>query len=196
MHPEPLVPSPEVRRSAEHVGADEHSSVGPPERDLHPGAFVLDDDRSERAERPLRNDVMSDTEPGSERGAVAVVPVEQLEDAGRRACGADPLLDSIPVDGIDHPDPAVLDESVRAALHELVDDPAEPTVELVTETDLQRCHIAAQVSTWGKSAAVAAAISSSTSNGTRLNETSSSSLTIAYSLQGRNGTGSTGSVCS
>jgi hypothetical protein len=36
---------------------------------------------------------------------------------------------------------------VRAALHELVDDPAEPAVELVTETELQRCHIAAQVST-------------------------------------------------
>jgi hypothetical protein len=91
---------------------------------------------------------MADTEPGSERGAVAVVPVEQLEDACRRPCGADPFLDPVPVDGIDHPDPAVLDESVRAALHELVDDPAEPAVELVTETDVQRrCHVAAQVST-------------------------------------------------
>ena len=196
MHPQPLVAGAEVRRSAEHVGTDEHSSVGPPERDLLPGVFVLDGDRSERAERFLRNDVMADTEPGSERGAVAVVPVEQLEDARRRACGADPLLDAIPVDGIDHPDTAVVDESVRTALHELVDDPAEPAVELVAETHLQRCHIAAQVSTWGKSAAFAAAINSSTSNGTRLNETSSSSLTIAYSLQGKNGAGSIGSVCS
>ena len=147
MHPQPLVAGPEVRRGAEHVGTDEHSPVGPPERDLLPGVFVLDGDRGERAQRLLRNDVMADAEPGSERGAVAVVPVEELEDAGRRSCGADPILDSIPVDGIDNPDAAVVDESVRAALHELVDDPAEAAVELVTETEPQRCHIPAQVST-------------------------------------------------
>ena len=78
--------------------------------------------------------------------AIAVVAVEQLQDARRCACRADPLLDTFPVDGIDHPDATVVDEGVRAPLHELVDDPAEATVELVAEADLHRCHIAAQLS--------------------------------------------------
>jgi len=144
----------------------------------------------------VRNDVVPDTEPSGEGTAVAVVAVEQLQDARRCACGADPLLDTFPVDGIDDPDATVLDESVRAPFHELVDDPAEASVELVAEPDPHRCHIAAQRSKWGKSAALAAAMSSSTSNGTRRNETSSSSLTIAYSLQGKNGTGSSGCLSS
>jgi hypothetical protein len=147
VHRQPLTAGAEVRRSAEHVRADEHSAAGPPERDLIPGTAVLDGDGSEGTEGRLRNDVVADTEPGSEGGAVAVVPVEQLEDAGGCARRADPLLDSVPVDGIDHPDPAVVDEGVRAARHELVDDPAEAAVELVAETERQRCHIATQLST-------------------------------------------------
>jgi hypothetical protein len=136
MDREPLVAGPEVRRSSERVGADEHSAAGPPERDLFPGAAVLEGDGSEGPKRPLRNHVVADTEPGSKGSAVAVVPVEQLEDTRRRAGRADPLLHSVSVNRIDQPDPAVLDESVRAALHELVDDPAEAAVELVTKTKL------------------------------------------------------------
>ncbi len=196
MHCQSLGAGQEVRRSAEHVCADEHAAARPPERDLVPGAALLDGDAGERAQRPLRNDVVADTEPIREGGAVAVVPVEQLENACGCARRADPVLDPFPVDGIDHPDAAVLDERVRAALHELLDDPAEPAVDLVAEPELQRCHIAAQRSKWGKSAAFAAASNSSTSNGIRRNETSSSSLTIAYSLQGKNGTGSVGCPCS
>jgi hypothetical protein len=153
MHCEPLVAGPVVRRGAEHVGADEHAAAGPPEGNLVPGAAVLDGDEGERAQRPLRNDVVPDTEPDGEGGAVAVVPVEQLQDTRGCACSADPLLDTFPIDGIDDPGAAVFDEDMRATFHELVDDPAEPTVELVAEPDLQRCHIAAQRSKWGKSAA-------------------------------------------
>ena len=196
MHCQPLIAGPVIRRSAEHVGADEHAAVGPPERDLVPGLVVPDRDAGERADRALRNDVAPDTEPSGEGRAVAVVPVEQLEDACGRARRADPLLDTLSVDGIDRPDASVLDEGMRTALHELLDDPAEAAVELVARLELQRCHIAAQRSKWGKSAAFAAAISSSTLKAIRRNETSRSSLTIAYSLHGMNGTGSSGSRCS
>ena len=196
MHRQTLIAGPVIRRCAGHVGADEHAAVGPPERDLVPGAAVLDRDAGERAQRPLRNNVVPDTEPRGERGAIAVVPVEQLHDARGCACGADSVLDTVPVDGIDRPHATVLDEGVRATFHELVDDPAEAAVELVAEPELQRCHISAQRSKWGKSAALAAAINSSTSNGIRRKETSRSSLTIAYSLNGKNGTGSSGCLSS
>lgn len=135
MHCEPLIAGPVVRRGAEHIGADEHAAAGPPERNLVPGAAVLDGDEGERAQRPLRNDVVPDTEAGGEGGAVTVVPVEQLQDTGGCACSADSFLDTVPVDGIDHPDAAVLDDGVRATLHELVDDPTEAAVELVAERD-------------------------------------------------------------
>jgi hypothetical protein len=135
-----------IPRSAEHIGADKHAAIGPPERDLVPRLAVSDRDASERAQRALRNNMVPDTEPSGEGGAVAVVPVEQLEDARGRARRADPLLDTVSVDGIDHPDATVLDEGVRATLHELVDDPAEPAAELIAKAEAQRCHIAAHCS--------------------------------------------------
>lgn len=193
---QPLIAGPVIRCSAGHIGADKHAAIGPPERDLVPEAGVPDGDEGERAERPLRNEVVPDTEARGEGGAIAVVPVEELQDARGRPCCADSVLDTVPVDGIDRPHAAVLDEGVRATLHELVDDPAEAAVELVAEPDLQRCHVAAQRSKSGKSDSRAASISCSMSNGIRRNETSSSSVTIAYSLQGKNGTGSGGWLCS
>jgi hypothetical protein len=144
MHCQALMAGPVIRRGAGHIGADEHAAVGPPERDLVPRVAVPDGDAGERAQRPLRNDVVPDTEPGSESGAVAVVAVEQLEDTRGCTLRADPLLDTVSIDGIDRPDAAVLDEGVRATLHELIDDPAEAPVELVAKPELHRCHIAAQ----------------------------------------------------
>jgi hypothetical protein len=132
---QPLVPGTEIRGGAEHVGADEHAAVGPPERDLLPGTAVLDGDAGERTERALREEVVADAEPSGESGAGAVVPVEQLNHARRRARRLDAFLHVVPVDGVDHPDAAVHDEGVRAALHELVNDPAEAAVELVAEAD-------------------------------------------------------------
>ena len=78
---------------------------------------------------------MANTEPGGESAAVAIVPVEQLDHARRCAGCADPLLDSLAVNGIGYPDAASHDQGVRATLHELVDDPAEAAVELVAEAD-------------------------------------------------------------
>jgi len=135
MHREPFIPRAEVRRSAEHVGTDEHAAVGPPECHLVPRPAVLDGDARKRADRSLRNDMVTNTEPRGEGRAVAVVPVEQLEDARRSARCADSLLDAFCVDGVYDPDAAVLDERVRATLHELRDDPAESAVELVAKSD-------------------------------------------------------------
>lgn len=135
MDSEPLVPRAEVPRGAERIAAHEHTPVGPPQRDLSPGMAVLDPDESEGAERALRNEMVADAEPSCERGAVAVVAVEQLEHAGGRAGCADSLLDVVSIDRVDHPDATVHGESVRAAFHELVGNPAEAAVELVTEPD-------------------------------------------------------------
>src|SRR2546425_4191508 len=106
MHRQPLIAGPVVLRSAEHIGADKHAALWPPERDLVPRLAVPDGDAGERAQRPLRNNVVPDTEPSGESGAVAVVPVEQLKNVGGCAGRADPLLDTVSVDGIDHPDAA------------------------------------------------------------------------------------------
>ena len=130
-----VVPSPEVGRGAEHVGADEHVAVGPPERDFLPGTAVLEGDAGERTERAVRDEVVADAEPSREFGAGAVVPVEQLDHACGGAGRPNALLDALSVDRVDHPDAAVHDERVRAALHELVDNPAEAAVELVAEAD-------------------------------------------------------------
>src|SRR6266545_7722113 len=192
MDAEPLAAGAEVACSAEDVRADEHALGRPPERDLSPAAAHADRQELERPERLLRHDVMRDAESVRERGAVAVVPVEELDDSGRRSRGTDALLQSVHVDRIDKPDAAAGHERVGAALHELVRDPAEAGVGLV-----YRFHIAAQRSKPGKSSARAAAISSSTSNGIRRNSSASvSSSTSAYSLNGSNGTSSSGPLCS
>ena len=146
MHRKSLIAGPVIPSSAEHIGADKHAAIGPPERDLVPRLAAPDGDEGERAQRALRNNMVPDTEPSGEGCAVAVVPGEQLDDARGCARRADPLLDTVSVDGIDHPDAAVLDEGVRATLHELVDDPAEAAAELVAKPEAQRCHIAAQCS--------------------------------------------------
>jgi len=130
-----VVPGTEVRRGAEHVGADEHVAVGPPERDFLPGTAVLDVDAGERTERAVRDEVVADAEPSGERGAGTVVPVEQQDHARGGAGRPDAFLDALSVDRVDHPDAAVHDKGVRAALHELVHDPAEAAVELVAEAD-------------------------------------------------------------
>jgi hypothetical protein len=135
MDSEPLVPRTEVPRGAERIAAHEHTPVGPPEGHLFPGITVLDRDESERAERALGNEVVTDAEPSCERGAVAIVAVQQLEHSCGCARCADSLLDIVSIDGVDHPDATVQGESVRAALHELVRNPAEADVELVTEPD-------------------------------------------------------------
>src|SRR6266571_717090 len=182
----------EVADRSQRVRADEHALRWPPESDLAPAAPFANGDELERPERFSWDDVMRNAEPGGERRAVAIVPVEELDHADRRADRADAFLDAVSVHRIDEPNITVRDKRVRAALQEPLLDPAEARLELV-----YRFHFAAQRSKPGKSFARAAAISSSTSNGMRQNSTAKcSSSTSAYSQNGSNGTSSSGSLCS
>jgi hypothetical protein len=76
--------------------------------------------------------------PVGEAGAVALVAVEQLDDAGRPAERPHPLLDALPVDRVDEPHAPVRAQGVRGALQEggLGRDPAEPERSLVAEADV------------------------------------------------------------
>lgn len=76
---------------------------------------------------------MRDTEAARKLGTVPIVSIEQLDDTRGLAGGADPVLDAVAGDRIDQPDATVDDEGMRAALHELVDDPPEAGVELVAD---------------------------------------------------------------
>ena len=121
------------RPGSDSFGNDENTPFGPPECDLFPLPRIDDAMELKRAGRLVRQNVQRDAQAIRQGAAVPVVPVEQLEDARGCPGRADPLLDTVSVDGIDHPDAAVLDEGVRATLHELVDDPAEPAAELVAK---------------------------------------------------------------
>ena len=131
-----LVARPEERDRAERIGADEDAALRPPERDLLPPAAAQHGQEPERRARErLRDDVHRNAEPLGESGAVAVVPVDQLDHAGRLAERADALLDALAVDRIDQPDAAVDGERVRRALHRRALHPAEAVLELVDEAD-------------------------------------------------------------
>ena len=135
MDRQPLIPCAVVRCRAQRIGADQNAAVGPPERNLVPGRAITDRDTGEWAERPLRHEMVTNTEARGEGHAVTVVSVQQLEHPGGSTRRADAFLDAIAVDRVDHPDAAVLEESVRATLHELGDDPAAAAIELVAEPD-------------------------------------------------------------
>src|SRR5438445_3163733 len=145
MDAEPVVPRNEVSDPPEHVGDDEHAAFRPPQRHLLPHRRFQRDDELERSDRLPGDGVQRHAEPVGDPPRVAVVPIEQLDDAGGPACLPNALLHSLRVDRIDHPHGAVRDERVRAALQELVrDDPAEAAVELVAEADRhERFHTAA-----------------------------------------------------
>lgn len=147
MNPEPLVACVEVVHRAERIGADEHTSLGPPEGDFLPPAPHPDRNELERRHARGGYEVVRHAETLRQLGAVSVMPVEELQDPGRLAGGPDPILYAVAENWIDRPDAAGGDEHVRAARHELVHDPTEAAVELVARLeDLQRCHIGAHVS--------------------------------------------------
>jgi len=143
---EALVTGKEVADRPERISADEDTTLGPPEGDLLPPAPHPDRNELERRHARGGHDVMRHAEILRQLRAVSVMPVEQLQNAGRLAGGPDPILDAVAENRIDRPDAAGVDEHMRTARHELVDDPTEAAVELVADPDLQRCHIAAQVS--------------------------------------------------
>ena len=91
-------------------------------------------------ERALRHRVGRDdvrhAEPRSERGAVAIVTVEQLDDA----CGLAEIERAVdrvgPVERVHEPDLPVRDERVRGPRRRLVGDPAETVLaEVVAEAE-------------------------------------------------------------
>ena len=143
MERESILRSAVVASSPKDIRGDEQASLGPPEGSFLPPRLVLDGDEFERRDRLPRNDVELDAQPPCQLGDVTVVTVEQLEHAGRLTRRANTLLDARAVHRINEPDAAVDNQRVRAALHELVHDPAEAGVELVAEGDLQLCHVAA-----------------------------------------------------
>ncbi len=124
-----------VGSGTESVRAGEQPLLRPPQRHFSPAAPRDDRQEREGRDRLGRHHVMANAETCRERRAVTVVPVEQLDHAGRLACRANPLLHSLAVDGVDHPDAAADDERVRATLHELGEDPAEAALVLVAEAD-------------------------------------------------------------
>ena len=147
MNPEQLVASEEVVHRPERIGADQDTSLGPPEGDFLPPAPQPDRNELERRHARGGYDVMRHAETLRQLGAVSVMPVEQLQDPGRLAGGPNPILYPVAEERIDRPDAAGDDEHVRTARHELIHDPTEAAVELVARLeDLQRCHIAAHVS--------------------------------------------------
>ena len=146
MNPERLVACEEVVHRPERIGADQHTSLGPPEGDFLPPAPQPDRNELEGRHARGRHDVMRHAETLRQLGAVSVMPVEQLQDPRRLAGGPDPVLHAVAEERIDRPDAAGGDEHVRTARHELVHDPTEAAVELVARLeDVQRCHIAAHV---------------------------------------------------
>ena len=146
MNTERLVASEEVVHRPERIGADEDTSLGPPEGDFLPPAPQPDRNELERRHARGGYDVMRHAETLRQLGAVSVMAVEQLQDPGGFAGGPNPILHAVAEDRIDRPDAAGADEHVRTARHELIHDPTEAAVDLVAEPDPQRCHIAAHVS--------------------------------------------------
>src|SRR5204863_1656573 len=82
-----------------------------------------------------RDDVVRHAKALRERGAVARVPVEELDHAGRVARGTHAFLHPLLVDRIHQPDAALGDQRVRRPPQELLPDPAEAEVGLVAEPD-------------------------------------------------------------
>jgi hypothetical protein len=143
MQREALVARAVAARCAECVAAHEHAPLGPPDGDLLPAPAHPHHSKLERRKRLLRDDVVRHAESSSERSAVAVVAIEELDDAGRLARSADALQDSLTVERVDQPDAFVDDQRMRAALDELVDDPTEAALELVAEADAHPADLTA-----------------------------------------------------
>jgi hypothetical protein len=71
-----------------------------------------------------------------EHRAVARMAVEQLDNTGNGAGGANAPVDASVGNRIDQPDGGVSQQRVRAALQPFVLDPAEPVAELVYDSHL------------------------------------------------------------
>jgi DNA polymerase (family 10) len=132
MDSERLALGAEVAEAAERVGADEDPLLREPEGDLLPDSPVEDRARLE----PVGSfeDVERNPEPRGDCGAVALVPVEELDDPGRFAERADPLVQSWAVDGVRQPDAPAGTNRVRGSRNlRFLEVPREALLELVGE---------------------------------------------------------------
>jgi hypothetical protein len=134
VHAKTLAAAAEIVGSAERVSEGEYAAARPPEGNFLPPPIPADAAELERT-HALGYDVMRDLKLGGELGAVAVVPVKELDDARRLPGRLDARLDSVSEERVDQPDLRVDDDCMRGALHELVDGPPEAAVELVAEPD-------------------------------------------------------------
>ena len=126
MHARAVVPARVEGVRADRLGHDECACRLPPEGCLVPVTPAAERDRLERAlGHRVRNDDVGDAELGCDRGAVTVVPVEQLQDGDGGSELARPLERGREAHGIDQPDAPIRGERVRRPRRRLVDDPGE-----------------------------------------------------------------------
>jgi len=135
MHTKSVVTCAKVLRRTERIRQDEHAQLRPPQRHLLPEASRSDRNELELRDARTGHDVMRNAEPRRELRAIAVVTIEQLDDARRSSGTNDSIVQPVTVERVDQPDSAVGDERMRAALHEFVGDPAKAVLELVAVAD-------------------------------------------------------------
>jgi hypothetical protein len=140
-----LLPGREVTANrSKRVRGHEHAPVSPPERHLSPEAAPHDRAKREgRARHALeRRHVHGDAETIRKRVGVTTVAVEEDEHGGRVAEVADPFVDAVCVDRIDHVDAPVDGERVRRPPKQVaVDGPAEAEVDLVEEAGRAQANV-------------------------------------------------------
>ena len=106
MDAERLSSGAEVGEAPERITAHEDPLLGKPERDLLPEPASDDGQHHERCTRHVgeRRDVERDAEPVGDRCVVALVAVDELDDSGRLAERANPLVEAGAVDHVRQPD--------------------------------------------------------------------------------------------
>jgi hypothetical protein len=106
MNAESLTRHTEVADGAERIRADEDPLLPEPEGDLAPEPLVHDaeDDEWRAGHIAEWRHVQWNVQPPRDRGAIARVPVEELDDARRLAQLADPLVEPVAVDHVGQPD--------------------------------------------------------------------------------------------
>ena len=134
-----LVGGAEVAGRAERVADDQDPLCGEPKRHLLPEPAPDDRDHLERrvGHSVEGRHVERNAEAARDRRTVALVAVEQLDDASRLAELPDPLVDPGAVEDVREPDGASDSDGVRGALEAVAfRRPAEAVLELVDEAEL------------------------------------------------------------
>ena len=131
---------------ADRLCNDERAGRSPPERRFPPPLGTDERDRLERAGHDrVGCDEVGNVELCGDRRAVAVVSVEQLQDAGRDAELASTRERRLEAHRVDEPDAPFGGESMRRPRRRLVDDPGEAVgAALVAEANVHRTSVCAR----------------------------------------------------